>query len=280
MKRVTEALGPHAYASLSADGNVLTYTRTRAGNQDIWVKNLETRREIALATAEGNEFRPELARDGSRVVYVLGQYGLDTMKGYVVSAKGGPADQFCEQCGCTWGFSLDNRLVLYGRYADRSAIHAFDLVARRDRVILRGSHSSLFQAYFSPDDQWLVFEAVDGNRSRLFISPIRHDSAAPEAAWIPIGETDGWADKPRWSPDGNLVYFVSHRNGFRCIWAQRLSPRTKQPLGAPFPVVHFHATRLGMQNVGLATLEISVGRDRLAFNLGELTGNIWMATLP
>jgi hypothetical protein len=34
-----------------------------------------------------------------------------------------------------------------------------------------------------------------------------------------------------------------------------------------------------MLNVGYAQLEISVARDKIVFNLGELTGNLWMAKL-
>jgi hypothetical protein len=30
-------------------------------------------------------------------------------------------------------------------------------------------------------------------------------------------------------------------------------------------------------NAGVRFLEISLGRDRLVFNLGEIIGNIWMA---
>jgi hypothetical protein len=34
-----------------------------------------------------------------------------------------------------------------------------------------------------------------------------------------------------------------------------------------------------MLNAGCAQLEISVAQDKIVFNLGELTGNIWMAKL-
>jgi len=43
-----------------------------------------------------------------------------------------------------------------------------------------------------------------------------------------------------WSPDGNLLYFISERDGFVCLWAQRLDPATKHPQGAAFPIRHFH----------------------------------------
>ncbi len=41
----------------------------------------------------------------------------------------------------------------------------------------------------------------------------------------------------------------------------------------------FHNARLSMMNLGAYSLNISVARDRIVFNLGELTGNIWTAKL-
>jgi Tol biopolymer transport system component len=73
------------------------------------------------------------------------------------------------------------------------------------------------------------FNAVTPGRSRIFVVPFRGAGPVPEADWTAI--TDGrWDDKPTWSPDGNLLYMVSERDGFRCIWAQRLHPATKRPL--------------------------------------------------
>jgi len=59
----------------------------------------------------------------------------------------------------------------------------------------------------------------------------------------------------------------------------RLDPATKQPREEPSAVNHFHQARLSMINVGYQELEISVARDKIVFNLGGLTGNIWMAKL-
>ena len=67
--------------------------------------------------------------------------------------------------------------------------------------------------------------------------------------------------------------FTSERDGFRCIWTQRLNRETKLPAAAPFPVQHFHTSRLSLMNVGLGPLEISVTGNALVFHLGEKTGN-------
>ena len=81
-----------------------------------------------------------------------------------------------------------------------------------------------------------------------------------------------------WSPDGNLLYFVSERDAFRCIWAQRLDPTTKRPVDRPFAVYHLHQTaRRLSHNVGRVGL--AVDRDKIVFALEEMRGNVWMRDL-
>jgi len=93
----------------------------------------------------------------------------------------------------------------------------------RDPVGYRKSNEN--RCKFSPDGRWVTFETVHGNRSRLYVAAIRSDVLpASENEWIPVTAMKAGADKPRWSPDGNLIYFISNRDGFFCLWAQRVSP--------------------------------------------------------
>jgi hypothetical protein len=70
---------------------------------------------------------------------------------------------------------------------------------------------------------------------------------------------------------------VSERDGFRCVWAQRLERTMRQPAGPAFPVYHAHSARRSLQRLALSGLELSVALDKIAFNLVERTGNIWLA---
>jgi Tol biopolymer transport system component len=43
--------------------------------------------------------------------------------------------------------------------------------------------------------------------------------------WKRLTEEKYWADKPRWSPDGKTLYFISnHRTAFN-VWGMRFDPR-------------------------------------------------------
>jgi hypothetical protein len=109
--------------------------------------------------------------------------------------------------------------------------------------------------------------------------PFAEASLPREDAWIAVTDGQYWDDKPRWSPDGNLIYFTSLRDGFHCLWAQRLGPGHRQPIGPAFPVQHFHSARLSVNNAGFVMLETAVTRDKLLINLGEVSGNIWTMSL-
>ena len=115
-------------------------------------------------------------------------------------------------------------------------------------------------------------------RRALYIAPLQ-DAAPPESEWHAITSGEFSDDKPRFSPDGNLLYFTSNRDGFVCLWAQRLDP-AKKPIGLAFALHHLHSARLSMLNLSLAALDISVAHDKIVFNLSELTGNIWLTELP
>ena len=94
--------------------------------------------------------------------------------------------------------------------------------------------------------------------------------------WVAVTNRDTPDDVPRWSPDSNSLYFVSRRDGYVCLWGQRLEPPTKRPLGPAQPVYHVHGARRSISNVPGSVLEISVARDKIVFSVQERAGAIWM----
>ena len=101
----------------------------------------------------------------------------------------------------------------------------------------------------------------------------KSDTVAEESRWIQI--TDNYYDgQSWWSPDGNVLYFLSLRDGFWCIWTQRLDAVTKKAVGTPTALQHFH----GLRRLGAAArFGYAVASDRLYFPIGETKANIWLA---
>jgi hypothetical protein len=145
-----------------------------------------------------------------------------------------------------------------------------DLASRRKTALL-ATHHWIATDTFSPDNRWLSFLEVSyGTGQRAYIAPTTEVPIA-ESAWIDIIDGEAWA----WAPDGNLLYALSGRDGHMCVWAQRLNPETKRPVGTPFAVFHSHNAGVSLANQPEFTLRVADGK--MVFSMGERTGNIWMA---
>src|SRR5439155_15444418 len=275
LQRLTQDTVAQASPAVSPDGKLLAFSSRRSGNRDIWLKDLVTGKETAVADALWPRFYPVFSRDASRLAYLANEKHARLI--YVASVAGGAPARACEGCGGPGGWSSDGKRLLY---LDGSppGISVLDLASGQRTALLNHASYVLDEAHFSQDDRWVCFNAVTPGRSRIFVAPVRGGGLVPEPEWLAI--TDGrWGDKPRWSPDGNILYFVSERDGFRCTWAQRLSRAGKRPLGAAFPAIHAQEARRSLMNLGWGDLQMSVARDKIVFNMSERTGNIWMAKL-
>jgi hypothetical protein len=92
---------------------------------------------------------------------------------------------------------------------------------------------------------------------------------------IRIADGKHWDDKPRWSPDGNIIYFLSEREGFFNVWGIRFDSGRARPIGEPFPVTTFSSPRL-MVAKSIAPVSISLTQDRLVVTMAQSSGNIWL----
>jgi hypothetical protein len=137
------------------------------------------------------------------------------------------------------------------------------------RVIAADAHQNLYAAKNSPDGRWISFIArPDVTRSTVFISP------AAGGPWIGVTEGRYFEDKPRWSPDGRALYFLSNRTGFWNLWGRRFDPDAGRPVGGPFQVSQFDTSAQMIRN--LANLQIAITGDRLILPITQSSGVIWV----
>jgi Tol biopolymer transport system component/DNA-binding winged helix-turn-helix (wHTH) protein len=276
LEQVTQGGSAEVNPSISVDGKSLVFVSDRSGNPDIWMKDLESGREKALTVTPQHEISPGISSDGAWVTYFTRAGDIQ-----VTATNGGLTKTVCEGCGGAWDWGPDNQSLIFnsgsirGGQADLYLLH---LSSGEKTLLVKHPASGIMQGKFSPDFHWITF-VLAPQGCRVFIAPFRGESAIQEKEWFALSDGSSWDDKPRWSPDGNLLYFTSDRDGFVCLWAQRLDAVTKRPSGAPFAVYHLHQARRSMANVGYGPLEISVARDKIVFNMVELTGNIWMTKL-
>ena len=274
LQRLTADAYDHFYPAVSPDGSKIAYSSRRSGSRDIWVRDLTTGKETVVSRPPASAFGAIFSPDGSRLSYR--SLEKQTSVTYIASLVDGSQERISE-CVSQGGWSSDGRALLCVGTAP-ARVSLFDLQTRRMIPLLTQSSWALWNPRFSPDDRWISFNATKPGQSRIFVAPFGRAGLIPESDWIPV--TEGvWDDKPRWSPDGNLLYFMSERDGSRCIWAQRLDV-LKHPAGPAFPVFHAHDARRSLLSVQVGALELSLSRDKIIFNMNERSGNIWMTISP
>jgi Tol biopolymer transport system component len=239
------------------------------------VRDLDNGKEAAVSSDGVPQWHPQISRDGTMVAYTSGKPG----QLYAAPVSGGSPRMILGGANkMIWDWSRDNGRLLFSSGDDQ--VHSLDLRSGRDKLFLNKPGISLFQSKFSPDDQWIAVGGAHPDEGRwqseILLVPVEHGTPAPPDRWIAVDHhPNGWDDKPRWSPGGNLIYFISDRDGYLCLWAQRLESQRKRLMGTPFPVYHFHNARLSMANLDTGILEIGIAKDKIIVGLGELTGNVW-----
>ena len=134
-----------------------------------------------------------------------------------------------------------------------------------------------WQGSFSPHGRWVVFNAIHPRlpeaTSTLDVIP---GAGGKDLHWTPLTdptEPHAWADKPRWSPDGKLLYFwlLSLYN----VWALHFENAHGTAVCAPFQVTHFDS-RVRHIDTAIGGTDTSVSRTSLLLAMTDTTGSIWM----
>ncbi|MDQ6701135.1 MAG: hypothetical protein M3Z36_13220, partial [Acidobacteriota bacterium] len=264
--------------SISADGAKLVYISDRSGTRDVWFTDLKAGREAQLTKTPFSEGAPKITADGSRLAYRVIENPKQVI--YTLSTGGGSPERVCDDCGLPTGWSPDAKQILYEPGSLIPWVGLLNIATKKTTTVLQHGSYGLHAARFSPDHRWIAFHARSAlDPARIYIAPFAGGRTVPPDAWISVTDGAGIDQNPFWSPDGNLLYFLSERDGSRCIWAQRLNPITKLPAAAAFPVYHFHIARRSLlMNVRAdpSHIGLSAGGDRLVFSMDEMAGNVWM----
>jgi len=152
-------------------------------------------------------------------------------------------------------------------------VRQLDLNSKSVNILLDDPDLFTWQAHFSPDGRWVIFNATGkaptSLSSQIYVTRFRK-GPVPRSEWIPV--THGqWDDKPRFSPDGTRIVFVSGRApANRSIYTQALTPDMR-PTGNP---VSLYASPNGRRII--KDDDISVGRGLVVFSQSDLTGNIYL----
>ena len=142
-----------------------------------------------------------------------------------------------------------------------------------ERELLADPEADLNEAQFAPNGSWIAFQAsVDGPPERSTLRLMPGSGGTPR----PLLDVAVIARKPRWSPDGRILYFLRRKDELDNVWGLRFDPASGTPLAEPFPVTAFHSMIRHIFPWPQAN-DFAISRDRLVVPMDDGTNtSIWM----
>src|SRR5712692_2133567 len=276
--RVTRDLSTEVFPSISKNRR-LVFSSDRSGKREIWVKDLALSTDTLLASSPSEFASPKITPAGLKVAYAVSSPASAI---HVISTAGGGDDKVFKNGGPPRDFSADGTQLLFeAKTCSPYCVGLLDLSQGTAKELIQHPRLALYPESFSPDGEWIAFQArrLDNDSVRtIYITPFRNGAAGGQESWIAVTDGNEMDREAKWSPDGGLLYFLSERDGFRCIWGQQLDRKTKHTAGAPFPVHNFHHSQQSLTSLGSpGKVGLSVTKSGLLFSMSEMTGNIWMA---
>ncbi len=133
---------------------------------------------------------------------------------------------------------------------------------------------NLWQGKYSPNGKWLAFVAQSRKQARTTtIEVVPASGGGDSSSWVHV-TASGMADKPRWSVDGERLYFIVMQGGFFNVWAVPFDPVRGHVAGPAYQVTHFDSQD-HMLSTDTGWQEPAVSRRFLYLLMTERTGSIW-----
>ena len=283
-QRVTSSAAVDTLPVPSADGRYVAFASNRTGSLHVWLKDLQTGAERAPTASSDVELPWLLSQDGGRLLScAVGPDPQTSLGCFLTHVADGSRRDICRDCPSAsiqdW-FDHGRKILYKKAISTNTQLVLRDLDSLRDTLFLDHTGESITAARFSHDEHWITFQIVidAATRRQIYVAPVREGIAANESEWIPITDGGGLDRNATWSADDDKLYFLSERDGFRCIWMQRLDGVRKRPAGEPIAIYHFHQTRRSLMPFQeMVAIGLSATRDRLIFSVTETNGNIWLA---
>ena len=257
--------------TVSADGKKLAWTAYSMNQIEIRVRETATGREESIICSNNTlGLFPRLSPDGSQLAY---SDVVDGKRAFFLVASGAAPHKVSTN-GLICGFfsKTGDILVKAGNQLARLTTAG----SERSLVLDTAGQGELWEAALSPSDRWMAFTlALPDGTAGLYLAKVGEQSSAA-GTWSKLATDRNYLGSPAWSSDGKILYYGSNRDGFICIWAQRITENGK-PSGEPFAAFHNH-TSPDMKFYGQTRMVAAAGR--LYMMLGEFKGDLWSLKLP
>lgn len=255
--------------TLSADGSRMAFVSSRSGKPQLWWRDMKTGKDSHVPSEPVN--RANISPDGSKIAFELAPAESGVR---LVDIRTGDAKHVCDKCSVQKWLPDGSRVMYYVRDPSlRFLLH--DPKTAKDTIFAASPIRGVNWFRFSDDMKWVSFHTIQKGRTRIHVAPYGGGEFPGEDKWIPIFDDEALGHHYSWwSPDANLLYFVSGRIPETAVLAQPLDPATKRPRGEKFEVFRApsgHAF-LGVRVVGLA-----MAPGRMVVAMSDSKGNLWKA---
>jgi Tol biopolymer transport system component len=269
---------------LSRDGKQVAFCVNLDGSRlEVWQQSLIDGRKAPIITDDLDRRSPQWSPDDTKLAYTrskISEHKNQLMVWSRDSHSEEPLTSTSSTPSLIFDWSPDNKWLLVSQIGGgaraelwmlplASAPHA-EAAARK---IASDPGYDLWQPHFSPNGRWVVFNAVANSstalESAIYVVPLEG------GPWTRITEGEHWGDKPRWSPDGKTIYFISGVGGFFNIWGIHFDPAKGKPVGEPFRVSEFERPALVIPRT-IALNGLSLSDDKLVVTMEEVSGSIWV----
>jgi Tol biopolymer transport system component/DNA-binding winged helix-turn-helix (wHTH) protein len=268
-----------------ADGSKVAYRTVRAGRSELWERSLaEGQERLLLSSTDWRFTKPRWSPDGAQLAFSRWATQDNTLAVAVLNTDGSgervltkPGD--VEMQAYDW--SKDGQAIIGACRFSESERYSTCLVPVSSangagdptvQVIASDPERNLFNQRFSPNQRWITFLAHDlsyASTSTVYVIP------TAGGAWRAITDGAWFDDKPRWGPDGRVLYFVSNRTGIANVWGRRFDNSTGMPNGEPFPVTSFRSAQFQL-TPRTVQMDIAITARHLLLPMSESRSEIWM----
>jgi Tol biopolymer transport system component len=240
-----EHVGP-SYGSLSPDARRLAVQRTRDGNTDVWLLDLERGgTPLRFTTAPEADIAPLWSPQGDSIVFsslvnFAGENAPRAFRLFRQPLTGGPAEVLIRESPATQAtdWSKDGRFILYRTVeAGQGDNDIWALEVGRDRQPFPVVKTPFMErdAQFSPDGKWIAYQSNESGRFEIYVQ--RFNAAGERERISPNGGA-----QVRWRADGRELFYLTLDNQLTAVPVSlserdvRTGPATalfRAPVGAP-----------------------------------------------
>jgi Tol biopolymer transport system component len=261
---------------LSPSGTEIAYRTAPHGRDELWIHSDDRADRLRSVEPNGTILQPRWSRDGQRLAYMRRHNGSRETAVVLLAANTGEPQVMSTTPALRmiYDWSPDDRSFLVGcRVAGRFAVCVLPIAASRAEqelpIFAADAQRDLFGIRVSPDSRWVTVSATpDAMHSAISVIPSRG------GAWVPVTTGEQYDTKPRWSPDGRFIYFLSDRDGTWNLWRRGFDPSSGSPLGEPTRVSSFGSAAQFIDYQ--SDLQFAIAGNRAIVPITQKSGAIWI----